>query len=155
MSKRFSILLAVLTIISGAIAGATSGRIFATKIAAAEETNRCGILTVEGLRVVDKENNLLMALGKRDVAKIPFDDYGLYIFDGNGRIMSFIRSDESEGVIGVFGKDYKGGTVIMINESGGTVDIFGKDGKRAARIGMDKSGNGVVGLWDKNGYKLR
>ena len=64
MSKRFSILLVVLTIVSGLIGGLISGRIFAVSSAQAVETKQSKVLTAEGLRIVDKNGKLLMKLGK-------------------------------------------------------------------------------------------
>jgi hypothetical protein len=45
MTKRFSILLVVLTIVSGLIGGAITGRIFTPKVAIAEETTQSKVLT--------------------------------------------------------------------------------------------------------------
>ena len=191
MSKRFSILLVVLTVISGLIGGAITGRIFTPKVAK--------VLTVEELMVVDKSGKLRMKLGKGDVNK---NRYGLAIYDNSNDIGAMMSVDESGGIVSVGGKnshvfmsvdksvDESGGTVsvagkdgkirafMMVDESGGTVGVGGKDGKTGAKMNVSESGGrinvygkgsnierasmqvneygyGAIGLWDKDGYKLR
>ena len=152
MGKGLYIKLFALTMISGIIAGATSGHIFSTKAAIGEGIGHCETLTVAGLRIVDEKGDLIMKLGRKDGSA---HDHGLYIYDSSGRIACFISTGSPDGAIGVFGKGYMGGTVIMIDGSGGAVDIFGRDGVRSVRIGTDESGNGAISLWDKNGCRLR
>jgi hypothetical protein len=97
-----SILLVVLTIVSGLIGGAITGRIFTPKVAIAEEAIQSKILTVERLRVVDKDGKLLMQLGLGlGNAKSP-DSYGLTIYDNSGSVVVGMGVlDESGGSIGV------------------------------------------------------
>jgi hypothetical protein len=58
MSKRFSILLIVLTIVSGLIGGAITGRIWMPKVAIAQDATQNKVLTVEKLRIVDKNGKV-------------------------------------------------------------------------------------------------
>ena len=87
MSKRFSILLVVLTIVSGLIGGLISGRIFAVSSAQAVETKQSKVLTAEGLRIVDKNGKLLMKLGKESednsIDQL-LQQYGLFVYDSHG-----------------------------------------------------------------------
>ena len=57
MSKRFSIILVVLVIVSGLIGGVFSGRIFNAKSAIAEENN---VLKANELNIMDKNGKLVL-----------------------------------------------------------------------------------------------
>ena len=59
------------------------------------------------------------------------------------------------GMLSVAGKD--GGRVdIAVDKYGGRIGIFGKGGnKERAGIGVNEYGNGTIGLWDKNGYRIK
>jgi hypothetical protein len=148
MTKRFSILLIVLTIVSGLIGGAITGRIFTPKVAIAEEATQSKVLTVEELRVVDKDGKELMILGKNDT------NYGLTIFDKNGRVIAAIcteKSGESNGIVIVSDKD-SGGTASMgVSERGGTINVFGKDGRASMRIWEYGGGVDVFSKDSKSG----
>ena len=146
MSKRFSILLVVLTIVSGLIGGAITGRIFTPKVAIAEETTQSKVLTVEGLRVVDKDGKLLMNLGKGD--KAPLDSYGLFVFDNSGNVVVRATIDVGKGKILVSGE--AGNAMMSVGKSGGGVIVTDKSGEVGAMIGVKESG-GVVAVNDKSG----
>jgi len=143
MSKRFSILLVFLTIVSGLIGGVISGRIFTPKVAIAEEAKQSKILTVEGLRVVDKDGKLLVQLGKND----ELNRYGLFIYDHSliRTIMSV--DDEIGGYVLVSGKD--GIAIMNIEETGGNVSVYGKNDESAAGMCVNKNGGGAVIVYGK------
>jgi hypothetical protein len=158
MTKRFSILLIVLTIVSGLIGGAITGRIFTPKVAIAEEATQSKVLTVEELRVVDKDGKELMILGKNDT------NYGLTIFDKNGRVIAAIcteKSGESNGIVIVSDKDGGGTASMDVSERGGTINVFGKDGRASMRIweygggvdvfSKDSGGTASMGVSERGG----
>lgn len=176
MTKRMSILLIVLTIISGLIGGSITCRIFTPRVAIAEETMQGKILTVEGLRVISNDGKLLMQLGKDpDNAE---KGYGLFIYDSSGiarSIVSVCKSNVySGGYIGVVGKDSdtmitdnmvnvssKDGNTMMTDHSidisrddkitimitDKIISISGKNGN--ATMNVDEAG-GNIGVFDKN-----
>lgn len=49
----------------------------------------------------------------------------------------------------------KSGSVAMsVDSHGGLVSVYGKGSSTSRAImGVDEYGNGVVGTWDKNGYR--
>jgi hypothetical protein len=147
MTKRFSILLVALTIVSGLIGGAITGRIFTPKVAVAEETTQGKVLTVEELRVVDESGKLLMKLGKKDTALTP---YGLFIYDNSGEFHAVMGVDESGGSVNVFGKDNEIGVMMNTNESGGIVAVASKGGKVGVGMSANESG-GHVSVFGKDG----
>ena len=102
MSKWFSILLVILVIVSGLIGGAISERIFSPELAVAEGANQNNVLTVNELRVMDKNGNAGIAM----------------IVDKNG------------GRLNVFRKiDKKVGASIGIDEYGnGDINLLADDG---------------------------
>ena len=102
MSKWFSILLVILVIVSGLIGGAISEHIFSPKLAVAEGANQNNVLTVNELRVMDKNGNAGIAM----------------IVDENG------------GRLNVFRKiDKKVGASIGIDEYGnGDINLLADDG---------------------------
>jgi hypothetical protein len=165
MTKRFSILLVVLTIVSGLIGGAITGRIFTPKVAIAEEAAQSKVLTVEGLRVVDKDGKLLIVLGN-DAGipnRAPLDNYGLFILDKSGSVRanmeadgnggSFMASgkggvssmgvDESGGIVSVYGKYIKSKAVMGLYKDSGAVSVFSNAGKGVAMMTVDESGGNV------------
>jgi hypothetical protein len=157
MSKRFSILLVVLVIVSGLIGGIISGRIFAPKVAIAEETTQNKVLTVEELRVVDKDGRLLMNLGQSD--KEPFVNcYGLFIYNNSGdvgvnihvrprmggRVLVYSEDDSAEvgsAIVQVYGKD--SGAMMNADKSGGSISVYAKDNEGMARMSANKSSSAV------------
>jgi hypothetical protein len=150
MSKRFSILLVVLTIVSGLVGGAITGRIFTPKVAIAEEATQSKILTVEELRVVDKSGKLLMTLGK--AKKAPLDCYGLFILNNSGETTSSMHVDESgshvfllskDGSVGMHAEKFVGGNVILSGE-GGTTLINGNNVQVSGREDEDGKSEGIV-----------
>jgi hypothetical protein len=171
MSKRFSILLVVLTIVSGLIGGAITGRIFTPKVAISEEEKQSKVLTVEELRIIDKSGKLLMQLGKSPNDK---NFCGLAIYDNSGNSVAFLgngynngtvivsgkggdammRVDESGGNISVSDKSCEG-AVIGMRPSGGHVIVHSKDCAIGAMMSINESGDGAVYLFDKNGNKLK
>jgi len=157
MTKRFSILLVVLTIVSGLIGGAITGRIFAPKVAIAGEATQSKVLTVEGLRVVDKDGNLLIYLGKladkavmQEIPAIIEDAYGvsdsrgLYIFNTNGSPEVFMQILKTGGSVCVSDKD--GFAIMDVNETGGNVGVFGKEDNAGAMPHV------LVGVRENGGY---
>lgn len=167
MSKRFSILLVVLTIVSGLVSGAITGRIFAPKVAIAEEATTNKVLTIERLKIVDKNDKLLIELGK---SKTNENCYGLTIYDNSGNVGASIDVSEYGGSVDVYGKDCRnkkgnasmsaGGAGAIVSASGNDkaktmmsvdgISLFDKDGKiRAAMDELDYI------LWDKDGNKLK
>jgi len=149
MSKRFSILLVILTIVSGLIGGAITGRVFTPKVAIAEETTQSRILTVEELRVVDKDGKELMYLGK--AKKAPFDRYGLFILDNRGSAKATISAGEKYGgAVLIQGKDDESGVSMIVGENGGAVLVQGKDGESEALMMVSENGGGVS-VSDKDG----
>jgi len=152
MSRRFSILLVILVILSGLVGGAISGRIFAPRVAIAEEIITSKVLDVEELRVMSKS-------GKGGVLIRIDDDSGdgrITVFGEDGKIRNMIYSFESSGLISVFGKENKEGVSIYGGKDiGGSIGVKGKDEKIRAIIGVGKDGNGSIGLYDKNGGRLK
>ena len=45
---------------------------------------------------------------------------------------------------------------MTVNEDGGKLNIFGKgNNKTRVSIQVNEYGNGTIGLWDKNGYRIK
>ena len=63
--------------------------------------------------------------------------------------------EEDGGIIAVSGKE--GGRVdIAVDKYGGQIRFFGRGSdKTRAGIGVNEYGNGTIGLWDKNGYRIK
>ena len=138
MSKRFSILLVVLTIVSGLIGGLISGRIFAVNPAQAVEAKQNKVLTAEELRIVDKNGKMRMILGQ---AKDHLDYYGLAICDNSGRVGAVMDVNESRSSFRAFGKNGNVQASMNVDEFGSGVSVFEKDGKIGAMINVDESGS--------------
>ena len=194
MSKRMSILLVVLTIVSGLIGGAISNYVFITRSAlatdsklskdvkiepvkdkvkpmdppnlvVAEDINQSKVLTVEGVRVVDKDGKLLMALGKAKE-----NSYGLFIYNSSGDPEAYLGMLKSGCGVGILGKDgelvasmvaFKDSGIICVrkegntrammsvDDSGGIFSVNGKEGNNRAIMSEDEYG-GYVGVFGKN-----
>ncbi|MDQ1327490.1 MAG: hypothetical protein QG641_773 [Candidatus Poribacteria bacterium] len=140
MSIGFSILIIFLAIVSGLIGGAVFCRLFAHK-AITRKTIQ-SILTVEGLRVVDKSDKLLMEFGKSD--KVLSDTYGLYIFGKDGKIEASMGIEACNGgFVNLSDRTGEGFAMMSVDESGASVTIFGKGGKIGAGMRVDESGGNV------------
>lgn len=179
MSKRFSILLIVLTIISGLIGGAITGRIFAVNPAQAVEMKQSKVLTAEELRIVDKDGKIVTFMsvdtnggsvsvfGKDGkVCVIQPNSMRISDFDSKSdrkgspfRDLVYVgaeASDKNGGLIWVADRDGKGRAEMSVNEYGGQFGAFNKvDDKVKAGIGINEYGHGSIGLWDKDGYRLK
>jgi len=152
MSKKFSVLLVVLTITFSLLGGLIAGRLFTPKVAVAEEANQSKVLTVEGLRIVDKNGKLLMKLGQDDfLLTYNIDSYGVYIYDGNEIGLAEMSMGNDGGYVGIFGKDGQPKVSLMVKELNGEVSISNKDGMRKAVMGVDEIGGGEVIVSGKNG----
>lgn len=202
MSKRFSIFLVILTIVSGLIGGLISGRMFAVKPAMAVETKQSKVLTAEELRIVDVNDKLIAKIGEfrnssNDITK------GLVIYNPSGSKclelawttltnssylsmndpaksslylcpvhmsitlantpyseIAFIGADKdlTTGVMRLRDRKNTVSAVIMTTNEGGCLGVFGKgsnDGRTKARLGVNEYGYGAIGLWDKDGYRLK
>jgi len=161
MTKRMSILLVVLTIVSGLIGGAITGRIFTPKVAIAEEATQSKILTVEGLRVIDEGGEEIMYLGKLAVDKSVMrqpailnayglsDSRGLYIYDNNGNAGITLGMFKSGGFVLASNKDGRGIAMMCAEDSGGAVTV-NKDGKVGAMMSIEDSG-GALSVFNKDG----
>jgi hypothetical protein len=161
-----SILLVILTIISGLIGGAITGRIFAVKPAMAEETKKAKetleetvkrhenmlaaiafvldhqlkSLTTHEIKVVDENNNVFVKIGKDDSGKT--EGYGLYIYDSSGKSKAIMKVNESGGTFSVYGKD-SSGAMMMVGEHGGSFTAHDKDGKTRASMDAGESGGSI------------
>ena len=156
MSKRFSILLVVLTIVSGLVGGAITGRIFTPKVAIAAEATPSKVLTVEELRIVD-ENGKVGA-----VMCVTEDGGNVKVLGKNGKGGAMMGVVNSSGTAGGVVSVHDGKSCAMMtinryytNESGGSVTVLDKNGKVRAVMCVNEHGNGVIGLLDKNGNKLK
>jgi len=133
MSKKFSILLVILTIVSGLIGGAITGRVFTPKVANAEEEIQSKILTVEGIRVVDKDGKLLMNLGQGD--NPPYRNYnGLFIYNASGDIGAdicvsswlsgggevFVYSEDEKNKVGIRANEFRSFLIVAGGGGGGS-----------------------------------
>jgi len=147
MTKRMSVIIVVLTIVSGLIGGAITWRIFTPKVAIAEESTQSKVLTVEGLRVVDKNGKLLIELGKSEA---DVNSYGLAIYDSSGMPNTIISTDANGGAVVVTDNNGKPGASMRVREYGGSVNVYGKDSKSGAIFGVDANG-GAVAVHDNDG----
>ena len=61
------------------------------------------------------------------------------------------------GFVRMSDKAFKEQAVISTDEYGGWVSVFGKGDSELSRasMGVNEYGNGGVGTWDKNGYRLK
>ena len=218
MSKRMSILLIVLIIVSGLIGGAITGRIFTPKVAIADETKQSKVLTVEELRIVDSSGRLLMNLGAKGLSiyhRVGTEDIAcLSLFGGDKPSIMLLGEGTSPeypigsciieshtmrvSAVGVIGKDKpvekklfqaglskdsksgyvivnsiddlicsmsefginlfgkSGGADVSLDDNGGIISVYGKvDKKTRATMQINEYGSGAIGLWDKNGYRLK
>ena len=101
----------------------------------------------------------------------------LYVVDEYSRLSVGITSEEYGGLIAVRSKQGKGNAGMGVDEHGGFIGVTGKDGNDAVNMGVSKYGghvgvfgkednyaraaisvnevgNGAVGTWNKNGYRL-
>jgi len=166
MTKRFLILLVVLTIVSGLIGGAITGRIFIPKVAIAEKMTQSKILTVEELRVVDKDGKLLMKLGTLvdreglgitpESAKDPYEslyNHGLDIYDDSGDSKASISVFRDGGYVRMSGKGdttNSAAAVIGVNKLGGKVMISAEGGKPCVMMYTTED-DGFVSVFSKDG----
>jgi hypothetical protein len=183
MSKRFSILLVVLTIVSGLVSVAISGRVFAVKPAIAVGTKQNEILTVKALRVVDKDDILRAMLwinADNIVALDLYSNRGDILaslscgkqLSWNPSYKSIVEDDEAnlsihsrnltkeiQTLISADGltisRENKPGVSSGMDNNGGYVNVYAKGSKGGAIMGVNEYGNGAVGLWDKNRKKLK
>ena len=149
MSKRFSILLVVLTIVSGLIGGAITGRIFTSKVAKVEETKQSKMLSVEELRIVDKDGETKVIIST--------DDGGngtIFVVGKDSKPKVAMWVDESRGNVILYGEGGKPVTVLTITEDGGVVNMSDKDGNPRICIGVNDLGDGGIGLFDRNGNQI-
>ncbi len=58
------------------------------------------------------------------------------------------------GYVSVSGKDDKSSAGMRIDEHGGVIGVHGK-GESQAVMGINEYGNGVISMWDKDGYRLK
>ena len=74
--------------------------------------------------------------------------------DGNPRAAVEVYEDGGAGRIGVYGNDGKEAS-MKIEAHGGRVDVYGKGNDTSrATLAVNEYGNGVINIWDKNGYRL-
>jgi uncharacterized protein YneF (UPF0154 family) len=91
MSKRFSILLVMLTIVSGLVGGVISGKFFATRtVIAAETKQHAKVIEAEEFRLVDKNGKLFGKFAISDDIKISSIEYGtspaLILYSSDGKL---------------------------------------------------------------------
>ena len=77
------------------------------------------------------------------------------VCDKNGVMRAGIFVHSNEGLIQLFDSDHKARVVITEDGNGGSVQVRNNNGKPSAGMCVDEYGNGFVGTWDKNGYRLR
>lgn len=160
MSKRMSVLLVLLTVVSGLIGGVISGRIFAPKVAIAEEAKQSKVLTVEGLNIVDDNGKLLMKLGTINEAKKY--RYGLFLYDQKGSENAAIEQNSFMVTEDVPALRLRGGTVLTypcltiqdrnhsLYATAGSGIFLHNTEKLVARIGYSNNGNGEIEVSNKN-----
>ncbi len=75
---------------------------------------------------------------------------------GENRGKASVEINEQGGFLGAVGKEMDtGGAIIGVNDNGGFVSVQGKgDSEGQAMMAVNEYGNGAVGTWDKNGYRL-
>ena len=72
------------------------------------------------------------------------------VIDVGGKLV--LTTIENSGYVGVSGTAGQSGLILHIDEYGVRLAAHG-NGEGAAIMGINKYGNGVVGTWDKNGYR--
>jgi hypothetical protein len=170
MSKRFSIQLVVLAIVSGLVSGVVSGRFFATRSAVATVTKQkvdanflslksaaisCSTLDCNSLRVVDFAGKEWVTIGIR---KFNGQEYSMIdMYNANGTVLS-LKGNPEGGILDICGEHGKGSVISVImsaDENGGYVTVWDKSYKAGASMEISKYGYGSIYAWGKDGYKLR
>ncbi len=82
---------------------------------------------------------------------------GLNVMNKYGTISVGIGAGENtnNGHIEIYSNNFKLRSKIWSDANGGRADFCNNNDKQSAAICVDEYGNGAVGTWDKNGYRLR
>jgi hypothetical protein len=111
---------------------------------------------------VDKDDHgFIGVVGKKGegVAIMNVDKKGggyFSAFGKGGKGKAIMSADETGGFVGVSSKASGGIASMNVDEYGGKFGAFGKGSDKAgASMGINEYGNGAIGLWDKNGNKLK
>ena len=67
-----------------------------------------------------------------------------------------LDKEQKSGVVQIGSEDSKCRAEVIVNEYGGCFNAYGKvDDKIRASMQINEYGNGAIGLWDKDGYRLK
>jgi len=149
MNKKMSVLFVALTILSGLVGGAIAVYIFSPKVTVADEA-RSKVLTIEKLNIVDKNGKL-----KAIIRVGEFGGGEVVVFSKDNYVAACMGTLPSGGIVNVGTKGNGSVGLLSVGEFGGDVSVFSKDGKIKVDVGVNELGNGGIGIWDKNGYRLR
>lgn len=156
MAKRQFALLVAVTIISGLIGGAVSGRIFMAKSAIAETAQgHEKLLIAEELQLVDREGKTYAVMGKRSIlgSDVSPNMTGLWIYDKNDRArFGLMVSDDTDAPMLVFYDD-KDQNCIALEASGGSYPqmYFSYRDKDVLRFGVKADGSPYLMFYDDIG----
>ena len=106
-------------------------------------------ITCKRIWVVDEDANLAVSINNGLIG-----NRGVIVHGKKDRGAVMV-TNEHGGFIGVFGGADNNGVEMRVTEYGGHVGVFGKrDADPRVAINVNEYGNGTVGTWDKNGYRL-
>ena len=162
MSKKFSVLLVMLTIIFSLFGGLIAGRLFTRKISITEEDKQLEILTVGELNIVDESSKLRMKLGKGMVE----GGYGLFLYDEKGLMRISIEPSGRRSRIVIIGNNVhsetfgntfyvqdldKGSAYFRVSDDGPEIGFRDKNGNTAAKMSTNKYGGNFT-VYEKVNY---
>ena len=141
---------AVLCSVIGGVVGTVVGTVLTLAVCSILPigTITGGVVTCNGLRVVDPEGHTKVWLGASERG----GRVEVYGKAGDVRL----STDEDGGRVKVFKKgDLQMSAVMDIGKHGGSVSVYGKgDSKSKVVMSVNERGNGGVSTWDRNGYRL-